>query len=401
MSSIITNLAVRPDGSACLAWHDDPTKVYGFEKRNDPNYGGWQKPWGGNTGIATPNAMRFREAMALSGIDRPVTVEPMNVNGVTVPGMRAVCVDGVPVACVSRSYPVIPHVRKLAGLLGAEFDDNGNIVGDGPVAIEQAALLGNGEQAYAVVKVRESRVANGGGIIRTNLLAHVGWDGRTISSTNETAVNVVCQNTLRMAFNDATYASSNLRTKVKNKGRVARVEERHRAIGEAMRDALVHAEMLDARLNALDARTMSDDEMRATLARIFGKPNEDGLIEMSTRSDNRATGIIELVNRKDGTSLDNRPTGVTGRHTAYDLLQAFTFDLDQSIGTTDTESRYLVERPDGTTVDERDAGERYSGANDEMLARLYTDSAMAYRESLDNALSLVLDGADMLAGVAL
>lgn len=403
MTSVIQNLHTSADGIVSFAWTDDG-RQYGTGTDN-----GWQKPWGG-VGQASGEPMSLRAAMALSRADFSTSVRrayapslrlrdaasaeerrqmPAGIAMIPVPGMRHIVRDDTDrvLGTVSRTYPHIPYVQAMARFLGVKFDPTTGAMDEtgAPFKVDTMGVLGNGEQMYATIQLPGGpRKIGSAGAVARYMLIHLGHDGHTTMSARLTAISVVCANTLTAAMRDTSAG----RVSVRHKRSRAHTDERLITAADEMRRMIGIADAQDAQYAKMAERTLSERESLAVLAALYGNGRDDnGHVKLSTRGEEHVRDIVSLFERTDGTDGNGRATGVTRAHTAWDLLQAGTFHLDN------------VAPPKRTADESIDAGEVYSGPVDSWMHREVTDSLVSYRQRLTDILVDVSNGADALAMV--
>lgn len=160
-----------------------------------------QIPWHG-LGTKIDHYMTWKEAVVAAGLNWRVEKAPVMFNpkvvGDVVKAFEGQQVtyrsdNGVGLGIVSDGYTVVQN-EDLGRVLDA-------VVGEAGAHYEVAGSLGKGERVWALIKLPGILRAVGDDVIEKYLLCANGHDGSLAFWVIETAVRVVCENTLTAAIN--------------------------------------------------------------------------------------------------------------------------------------------------------------------------------------------------------
>jgi len=254
-------------------------------------------------GQRTPNAVEWREAMRLAGLDWRVCKQSLydsRGQAVTAFGIFRE-EDGQFLGAVGERYTPIQNVQAFEFVDALLESANGS-------HYDSAGALGNGERIWTAAKVPFDFETVPGDSLQTYLMFTTSHDGSGSATAKLTTVRVVCQNTLSSALNGAGEF-----VKVKHTRNAA---DRMRSAADAMRGVGQSVSALTDKLRRLAQVKVTRESMSSILDRLFPKPKDEKT--STTRRENILAEVLQCYERNDGDKIPSI------RGTAYNLLNAVT-----------------------------------------------------------------------------
>lgn len=212
-------------------------------------------PWHG-LGTRVEEAMTSKEALELSGLNWTIESLPIfDAHGNEIKGYKANTrnSDGKVMGIVSNRYSIVQNVEAF------EFTDA--LVGEG-VTYETAGSLFGGKKIWLLAKMPERYIV--GDKFEPYICFTNNHEGKGAVRACMTPVRVVCNNTLNLALSGAARAWS-----TPHRGDVqSRLEEAR----QTLQLADVYMKHLEETADRLANERMSDDEIQATLDKMFDVP---------------------------------------------------------------------------------------------------------------------------------
>lgn len=214
-------------------------------------------PWHG-LGVRVEEAMTSKEALELSGLNWTIESLPVfDVRGNEIKGFKANTrnSDNKVMGIVSNRYTIVQNSEAF------EFTDA--LIGEG-VTYETAGSLFGGKKIWLLAKMPERYIA--GDKFEPYICFTNNHEGKGAVRACMTPVRVVCNNTLNLALSGATRAWS-----TPHRGDVqSRLEEAR----QTLELADVYMKHLEETADRLANESMSEDEVHATLDKMFDVPKD-------------------------------------------------------------------------------------------------------------------------------
>ena len=252
-----------------------------------------ETPWHG-LGVVVDAPVSNAEAFKLSGLDWTTSLQEVYTSGmVQVEGSRAVVRsdNGVPLGIVSENYTPVQNQElfDFARDLG-QFDTE--------LHIETAGALGQGETVWALVRMGAMRLSMGNDVVDPFLLLVNGHCGNRRLSIYDTAVRVVCQNTLRMADN----ARGGSLSKGWDLKHTANIQDRMKEAQQALNKVAINWQATKESIQRMAEIKADESTLDDIIFNVFGESKEEG--KGATIAQNRAEAILENWQSPTSTGLD-------------------------------------------------------------------------------------------------
>jgi phage/plasmid-like protein (TIGR03299 family) len=254
-------------------------------------------------GQRTPNAVEWREAMRLAGLEWSVVKRNLyDADGKSLPAFGIFRQDdNAFLGSVGERYTPIQNISAF------KFVDELLEATDGS-HYDSAGALGNGERIWVAAKVPFDFEPVAGDKTQTYLLFTTSHDGSVSATGKLSTVRVVCQNTLSSALS--------------GKGETIRVKhtrnaaDRMQSAIDAMRGVGSSVESLRNKLTQLAQVKVTRESLTGILDRLFPKPKDEKA--NTTRRENILADVLKLYESNDRNAFPSI------RGTGYNLLNAVT-----------------------------------------------------------------------------
>ena len=268
-----------------------------------------QVPWHG-LGKKIDHHMTWKEAVVAAGLDWTVAKAPVlfSPSGAPVKAFAGQSVTyrtdtGESLGIVSDGFSVVQNVE-----LGRVLD---SVVGEAGAHYEVAGSLGKGERVWALIKLPGILRVAGDDVVEKFLLAANGHDGSLALWVIETAVRVVCSNTLTAAINQRGEKAFRLfHTKDMSidvgeiRAKLGYATEKFNVLEQAYQ--AFAKKQLDPSNNSLalkDYFKQAIEYPELTKVAVAGTDQVKLEDEASTRMKNRLNDLLELAETGKGTEL--------------------------------------------------------------------------------------------------
>jgi phage/plasmid-like protein (TIGR03299 family) len=277
-----------------------------------------QKPWHG-IGVEVAGAMNAEEAIRAASLGWTVSKrQMMTLDGVDCPEFFAIVRDdnSAPLGMVGTGY-VPTQINEAFAFVDA-------VVGEAKAKYVSVGSIGGGKRIFIVAEMPDVLKIKGLDIVQPYLTFCHGHDGTLAHRLYNTAIRVVCQNTLNASLNSSKGAGFYAR----HTGQLQyRVEQAGNILGFANRSFALFKEQAEK----LAAVVVSVQQVEAFIRKVFDI--QAGHEEEA--SEQKKTAIDTVLGNFESGHNNNLP-GIKG--TAWSLLNAATEFFDhQAPAVTDTD----------------------------------------------------------------
>lgn len=222
-------------------------------------------------GVVTPNALTADEALATAQLDWTVTKQPVQTTVLTDDGVTTLTMPdkfvtvrnhpktGVSALGVVGSFYEVVQNSDAFAIANDIFDQSG-------AHFETAGSLGDGRKVFLTMKMPDTVLIGGEDAVGMYLLITNTHDGTEPVRIAVTPVRAVCQNTVRLALQQATAVKSLRHTVSVTK----RIEEARAALNMTWR----YTESFEEIANGLISSVMTDKDFDAFLTSLLPTPPE-------------------------------------------------------------------------------------------------------------------------------